>query len=250
MTISAVATVPSTALLIPEVAAGAAPELEVLRRCALQRIQDTVEVSDHLMVIAGSRTTDSVGLLRTPPLASLRPIGLDRDISLQPRRPHQEEVQEADEIPMPVTVAGWLLSQIAPDCPRQYVVVPSHSSIVGDVVLDVFGEVADSGGGRLGVIVVGDGAATRTPKSPGAFVDGAIAWDDRWLEAWQKVDCDWFADPTRSDEAKMFLVDGMGAWSFAAAITAGTAHQWSGSVDHHEDPYGVMYSVGGWNPRL
>ncbi len=249
MTISAVATVPSTALLIPEVAAGAAPELEVLRRCALQRIHDTVEVSDHLMVIAGSRTTDSVGLLKTPSLASLRPIGLDRDISLQPQSSQQKERDEHEEIPLAVSVAGWLLSQVAPDCPRQYVVVPSQTSVAGAVVSDVFGEVADSGGGRLGVIVVGDGAATRTPKSPGACVDGAIAWDERWLAAWHRVDCDWFIDPTRSDEAQKFLVDGVGAWSFAAAMIAGTAHQWMGCVDHHEDPYGVMYSVGGWNPR-
>jgi hypothetical protein len=250
MTISAVATVPSTALLIPEVAAGAAPELEVLRRIALQRIHDTVEVSDRLMVIAGSRSVDSVGLMKTPSLASLRPIGLDRVVFLQPWSSQQAEVHEREEIPLAVSVAGWLLSQVDGDIPRQFVVVPSQTSVNGAVVSDVFGEIADSAGGRLGVIVVGDGAATRTPKSPGAFVDGAIAWDDQWLAAWHKVDCDWFTDPARSDEAQMFLVDGVGAWSFAAALIAGTAHQWMGCVDHHEDPYGVMYSVGGWNPRL
>jgi hypothetical protein len=259
MTIFSVATVPSTALLIPEIAAGAACELDALRHSALQRVKDLVKASDRLLVIAGTGQVTTAEILSHPWSASLTPLGFNGEIPLQPSDSYHAVKRPADDVPTAVAVAGWFLHQVCATLSREYVVVPPQSQIDPAVSAQVFATVDGAMNERLGVLVVADGSATRTPKAPGAFVEGAVLWDDRWLEAWQLVDCEWFTNPARTDDAQRFMVDGVGAWSLAADVIARTKHagterhlteqHWTAQMDHRADPYGVMYPVGGWTRR-
>lgn len=247
MTISTVATVPSTALLIPEVAAGASGELDDLRERALHRVSATAAVCDHLLVVAGSRQVSSPAVFHAPIYGSLRPIGVNLDVPLLDSSQPVVCGSDSADVPIAVSVAAWLLNEVSVTLPRTYTVVPPRSYIEPDMLVQVRSLVAQLSDARLGVLVIADGTATRTPKAPGAYVEGASDWDDRWATAWREVDCAWFMAPARTEDAETFAIDGVGAWSLGATLAQEATGEWTSHIDHEEDPYGVMYAVGAWS---
>lgn len=247
MTITTVATVPSTALLIPRVAAGAADELDTVREKALTRVSATASRSDRILVVAGSRQVARAGVLEGAEFGSLRPIGLDLEIPLHHSSPHRIDRAHHADVPTAASVAAWLLNEVEVDLPRTYVVAPPRAEFESTFLDQIQSLVAGRSDARWGVVVVADGSATRTPKAPGAYVEGATDWDDRWSAAWRDIDCEWFMSPTRTTDAEEFVIDGVGAWSLAATVVQQSPGEWISHIDAMQDPYGVMYPVGAWS---
>lgn len=226
---------------------GAADELDTLREKALTRVTATASRSDRILVVAGSRQVARADVFQRAEFGSLRPIGLDLEIPL-----HQSCVSFGDgdphaDVPIAVSVAAWLLNEVAVDLPRTYVVAPPRADFESTFLDQMQSLVAGRADSRWGVVVVADGSATRTPKAPGAYVEGATGWDDRWSSAWRSIDCEWFMSRTRTADAEEFVIDGVGAWSLAATVVQQSPGEWISHIDTMQDPYGVMYPVGAWS---
>ena len=77
MTITSVVTVPATALLVPEVATGAAHELADLREVALRAVGELVADVDRILVLAGTKEVDAPQQVASNVVASWSRIGLE-----------------------------------------------------------------------------------------------------------------------------------------------------------------------------
>ena len=95
-----------------------------------------------------------------------------------------------------------------------------------------------------GLLVIGDGSATRTEKSPGHAVPGAVDIDDRIADALATADTATLSElPDSVDTA--FLVNGRAAWQAAAAMVSLTPVRSSRLVEYMS-PHGVAYFVAVW----
>lgn len=243
MTVTSVVTVPATALLVPEVATGAAHELADLREAALRAVGELVADVDRILVVAGTNEVDAPQPVASNVVASWSRIGLDFEIPLDGRLGDNTDESESDgrQIPIAVALGAWLLNACSDVTPREYLAVPvdpaaapHHEAVSAD---------------RLGILVLADGSCTRGPKAPGAQVDGAIEHDQALQEALASVDTAWFLDPRRVDDAQRFKAQGLAAWALAARVISRQGGAWSGQVLATADPYGVFYVVSTWRPQ-
>ncbi|HQZ84132.1 MAG TPA: hypothetical protein PLB21_00700 [Actinomycetota bacterium] len=96
-----------------------------------------------------------------------------------------------------------------------------------------------------GLLVVGDGTATRTDKSPGHHIAGAAELDDHLAEALRAGDPRVFNRlPTSADT--QFLLDGRCAWQGAVTISSRFGSPRAAELLAFEAPHGVAYFVATW----
>ncbi len=146
-----VAFLPTTPLLIPDLATGAAGELGALRSAATAAVAD---VCSHATAIA-VLVPGSADLALTT--WSLRGFGID--------------VGDGEPVPLPVAIAGWLLDGR-----------PAH--VLGT---DAAGRRLHD---YDAVLAMGDGSAARTDKAPLHLDPQAAALDDAALAAIRSADLD------------------------------------------------------------
>lgn len=99
---------------------------------------------------------------------------------------------------------------------------------------------------RLALLVMGDGAARRTPDSPGAFDPDAVPFDDAVRRAVESADP---AGLLALDAAMAVraLAAGRVAWQVTAGAASGTSL--AGELLYADDPYGVGYFVATWTQQ-
>ncbi len=96
-----------------------------------------------------------------------------------------------------------------------------------------------------GLLVVGDGTATRTDKSPGHHVAGAVELDDQLAEALGAGDPEVFDRLPQSADTE-FLLDGRCAWQGATTICRRFGSPRGPELLAFEAPHGVAYFVATW----
>jgi hypothetical protein len=209
--IAAVACCPHPPLLVPEIGAGAAAELDSLRSSCDEAVRRLIASGPQSIVVVGA----------DGPPGGLRRFGFDKPIA----------GADGDGLPLSLTIGRWLLHRAGWVGPVRMHAVP------GDPVVDPTE--------RVGLLVLGDGSARRTLKAPGYFdaraelFDAAVAAALRAGESKALRDLDETA-------ARELLVGGYDAWQALAGLTDGLI--WRADLLYDDAPYGVGYFVASWLP--
>jgi hypothetical protein len=228
----AAAVCPHPPMLVPELAGGAAAELDGLRAACDEAVRRMIAAGPGpIVVVGGAETTEVFG---PEARGDLRPYGLDLRTGGAPGGP---------SLPLSLTIGAWLLHRsrdLDPDLVR-YQAVASGTSPAGCARLGA--ELAGAGR-RVGLLVMGDGSACRTEKSPGYLDERAAPYDAEVARALGYADTDALAalDPGLSGELQ---VAGRTAWQ----VLAGAAGEggFRAELLADEAPYGVGYLVAGWS---
>ncbi|MGW0641964.1 MULTISPECIES: class III extradiol dioxygenase subunit B-like domain-containing protein [unclassified Streptomyces] len=243
----AAAVCPCPPLLVPEVAAGAAPELDAARDACLDAVGLLAAARPDLLVVVGpgdepSGSDEHPAVGPYPPGAhgSFRGVGVDLDVTLG----HAPEGATTAGRPLPqsLAVGAWLLDRARwTGAPVEGLALlptsaPEDCAEAGRAVAGR----AD----RIALLVMGDGSACRTLKAPGYLDDRAAAFDARATEALGSADLDAIAalDAALAHELK---VAGRAPWQLLGGAARDTGL--AGRLLYEDAPYGVGYTVAAWS---
>lgn len=227
-----VAVVPEAPLLVPELATGAAAETRAVRdacRIAAQRLAGAASSWVAVGADPGGRRT-------APPntRGSFTGFGVDVRVGLRP----DADAPVDPQLPLPLLIAGWVRAGL-PVAVRGELVDPDAPTTTC-VALG-----ARLAGEEIGLLVVGDGAATHSEKAPGYRDDRAGAFDDAVAAALRDADPAALAalDPTL---AQALWAAGRAPWQVLAGATRD--RRWRGKLLYSAAPFGVAYHVAVWEP--
>ncbi|MFI5696923.1 class III extradiol dioxygenase subunit B-like domain-containing protein [Kribbella sp. NPDC051586] len=249
MPVIAAAVCPHPPLLIPEVATGAASELDALRTLC-QAALDPLATASTVVVIgstpapptsatsARSASTPSTGWSAP---ASVRPTTYPADAggSFAAYGAPGVRIGSGDPVlPLSLAVGGWLLEQSkAAGLPRTYIAVPT--SATPDECIRLGREIA-AGNDRIGLLVMGDGSARRSEHSPVHLHPRAEMFDTTVATALQHGDLD-VLEALDPDLAAELEAAGRAPWqALAGALERATL---TPDLTYHAAPYGVGYLV-------
>ncbi|WP_327011941.1 class III extradiol dioxygenase subunit B-like domain-containing protein [Dactylosporangium sp. NBC_01737] len=212
-------------MLVPEVAAGAASELDDLRAACRAAVAH-LETADVIVVVGADATT----IRREPPFGgTLAPWGIDRRVG----------APTTDPLPLSLLIGAWLLEDVHNRNIR-------YHSIAADAELgecEALGRKLAGSGTRAALLVLGDGTACRGEKSPGYDDPRAEGFDAAVADALAKGDTAALRDVDPVLAAEL-LVAGRAPWQ----VLAGAVDTPFGTTEllHNEAPYGVAYFVASW----
>jgi hypothetical protein len=217
-------------MIVPEVAAGAASELDDLRAACDEAVNRLLARSpDTIFVIGAAETTAEH---RFPHRASFAEWGVPVEAHVGEPRP------DTPALPLSVAVGVWLLSRAGVASCRVVTVAaaapPEECAGLGERLAHA---------GRAALLVMGDGTACRDLKAPGYLDPRAEPFDhavDKALDAADPAAL-LALDPALADE---LLVAGRAPWQVLAGATSGTSVH--GEVLYTAAPYGVQYTVASW----
>jgi hypothetical protein len=227
MTLVAAAVCPHPPLLVPEVASGAAGELDPLRAACRAAVTALGAASPDLLVVVGAAA--AAGHFDGAAAGSLAAYGVD------------VVVGDGDPIlPLSLTIGRWLLDAAPCDVERGFVAVAFDTEPVECAAL---GERLAGAADRVALLVMGDGSARRAEKAPGHLDPRAEGFDADVARAFSTGDAAALLalDPHQASD---LLVAGRGPWQVLAGAAAGG--QWAAEVTYDAAPYGVEYLVAIW----
>ncbi|MCL7494741.1 class III extradiol dioxygenase subunit B-like domain-containing protein [Streptomyces sp. MCA2] len=233
----AAALCPCPPLLVPAVAAGAAPELAALRAACLDVTGVLAAARPDRLVVLGPADEAGRGPHPQGARGSFRGFGVDLEVRLGAAGATPER-----ELPPSLSVGAWLLSR------AEWAGAPVDAlgvaeSLPRDHALSTGRELAASAP-RVALLVMGDGSACRTVKAPGYFDERAEAFDAATARALGTADLDAL---TALDEerAAALQVSGRAGWQVLAGAAEGADLR--GRLLRDEAPYGVGYFVAAWS---
>ncbi|WP_328836715.1 class III extradiol dioxygenase subunit B-like domain-containing protein [Streptomyces europaeiscabiei] len=233
----AAAVCPCPPLLVPEVAAGAAPELDAARDACADVLGVLAAARPDRLVVVGPAGQD--GQYPQGSRGSFRGFGVDLDVRLGRG---SDTASPQARLPASLAVAAWLLDRTGwADTPVEGLGV-GGSRTVGSCVRagrDIAGSAE-----RVALLVMGDGSACRTLKAPGYLDDRATGFDTEVARALGDADIAALKalDIRLAHELK---AAGRAPWQ----ILAGAAENadLGGSLLYDDAPYGVGYLVAAWS---
>lgn len=236
MVIARVAIVPHPPILVPEVAAGAVGETADLRDACLAAAR-ALATGCRRWVAVGAGDPAAAGTAGT-----MRGYGVDVAVALTP-----EPAALREDLPLSLLVAGWLRAQVdgrelvVSPAPVPPGTTPSDCARIGRQLAAGLADTPEP----VGLLVLGDGAATHTVCAPGYFDPRAGGFDARVAAALGAPDVGALLalDAGLSDELG---VAGREAWQVGAAAAQASAARWRGELLHSAAPYGVAYHVAVW----
>lgn len=238
MPIIAAAVCPHPPLLIPELASGAAAELNPLRGACFKAIEQ-LAVADSLVIVGsgpvtGTRydasATGSFGPYGAPGVTVGDPSGTPvLPLSLAVGAWLVERVNEA----------GWSGSKLIGGSRMSITVAPNETP-AGCLALGQ--EIAQSNE-NVALLVMGDGSARRSDHAPVHLHPRAETFDSTVAAALELADTVTLAalDP---DLATELHAAGRAPWQVLAGATATVGLR--GHLSYHAAPYGVGYFVASW----
>ncbi|MEU9116982.1 class III extradiol dioxygenase subunit B-like domain-containing protein [Streptomyces sp. NPDC048483] len=232
----AAAICPCPPLLVPEVAAGAAPELDALRTACVDAVGVLAAARPDRLVVLGPAEQAGRGPHPQGAVGSFRGFGVELEVPLGAA----DEAPER-ELPLSLAVGAWLLSRADwDDAPVEGLGV--GEPLARDRCLPVGREIAASAP-RVALLVMGDGSARRTVKAPGYFDERAEGFDAAAARALGAADT---AALTALDEELAFdlMASGRACWQVLAGAAQGA--RLHGELLREEAPYGVGYFVATW----
>lgn len=232
----AAAVCPCPPLLVPEVAAGAAPELDSARDACADALGVLAAARPDRLVVVGPAGRDAS--YPQGSWGSFRGFGVDLDVRLG----REGNGGTAVRLPASLAVAAWLLDHVG------WTNIPLDGLGVAEPIavercIQVGRDIAGVAG-RVALLAMGDASACRTLKAPGYLDDRAAGFDAEVARALAAADLAALRalDPGLARELQ---ASGRAPWQVlaGAAETAGLA----GSLLYDEAPYGVGYLVAAWS---
>ncbi|MEU9127731.1 class III extradiol dioxygenase subunit B-like domain-containing protein [Kitasatospora sp. NPDC048540] len=229
----AAAVCPCPPLLVPVVAAGAAPELEPLREACRAAVGELLASGAELIVVVG--TGPRAEVWTEGGVGTFQRYGVELAARLPLGGPGEGELTPA------LTVGAWLLEQSGATVPTHACAVPSDTA--PDRLLGLGKGLADLAD-RVGLLVMGDGSACRSVKAPGYLDERAEGWDAAVAAALGSADTEALAALDAGLAAEL-LAEGRAPWQVLAGAAEGAGLRGRLSYDHA--PYGVGYFVASWH---
>lgn len=231
----AAAVCPHPPLLVPEIASGAAPELDALRAACDEALRGLLAAGPDLLTVVGNGPSTYAYSSRAG--GSFRPYGVDVRVG------RGEPV-----LPLSLAIGMWLLERHemagSPPSPAraQLHAVAQHAPV--DACLAMGTELAGSAA-RVGLLVMGDGSARRSAAAPGSLDRRSAGYDRAVADGLATGDSDALA-ALEPELARDLLVAGRAPWQ----VLAGAARELddvSPRLLADEAPYGVGYLVASWS---
>ncbi|WP_432057750.1 class III extradiol dioxygenase subunit B-like domain-containing protein [Streptomyces sp. bgisy022] len=260
----AAAVCPCPPLLLPEIAAGAAPELDTARAACADAIGVLAAARPDLLVVVGPTdtpsntpsdsatdgTTDSAGPETFPggTAGTFRGFGVDLDVRLGTHaggdtgtgaRP---DAAGGKDLPPALAVGAWLLARSG------WTGAPVEGLGVGEFLTAERcvdrGRELGARAERVALLVLGDASACRTLKAPGYLDERAAPFDAGVARALETVDTAALRalDPGLARELK---VSGRAPWQVLAGAAEDAGLE--GALLYEDAPYGVGYLVATWS---
>jgi hypothetical protein len=241
--LSVVAVLPQPPLLIPELATGAAAETAELRAACLAAATRLGRAAQRWIAIGadpGGRRT-----ITHSARGSFVGFGVDVVVGLDTVDPRPAAAVDPF-LPLPMLVAGWVAATAGVRVSIRGELVGPHESPATCAALgaELAAECA-ADPEPVGLLVLGDGAATHTQRAPGHLDERAGPFDAAVAAALRAADPAALAalDPKTAAE---LLVAGRAPWQVLAGATEGG--RWRGELLHSSVPFGVAYHVAVWTP--
>ncbi|MFF3313928.1 class III extradiol dioxygenase subunit B-like domain-containing protein [Streptomyces sp. NPDC003035] len=232
----AAAVCPCPPLLVPEVAAGAAGELDRARTACSDALALLAASRPDRLYVVGPADETAGGQFAAGSMGGFAGFGVDLSVRLGDG--------PAGERPLPASlaVAAWLLER------TDWAGAPVVGLGVGES-LDTArcvstGRELAAAADRVALLVMGDGSACRTLKAPGYLDERAAAFDAEAARALGAADLDALLalDPNLASELK---AAGRAPWQVLAGAAEGAGLE--GRLLYEDAPYGVGYFVAAWS---
>ncbi|MFJ9010516.1 class III extradiol dioxygenase subunit B-like domain-containing protein [Streptomyces canus] len=234
----AAAVCPCPPLLVPPVAAGAAPELDGARAACTDALGVLAAARPDRLVVVGPAEQGGRGPHPQGARGSFRGFGVEMDVRLGPER------GPAPQRPLPTSlaVAAWLLDRIGwSDAPIEGLGV--GEPLEPERCIQTGREIA-ARAERVALLVMGDASACRTLKAPGYLDQRAAPFDAEVARALGAADV--AALQTLDAELAYELkASGRACWQVLAGAAEGA--DLGGSLLYEDAPYGVGYVVATWS---
>ena len=224
----AAAVCPHPPLIVPRLAAGAAPELDPLRTaCADAVVALRTSGADRLVVVG---TAHATGWLDPPYGGTFAPWGEPVEVG-EPGR----------SLPLSLLVGRWLLDGPPDGMLAGMLAVAADTPPAACLALGA-DAVAD---GPVALLVMGDGSARHGERSPGYADPRADPFDRAVAAALAAGDPAGLAalDPALAAE---LWVAGRAAWQVLAGACGPAAAPWRAKLHYDGAAYGVGYLVASW----
>jgi hypothetical protein len=236
----AAAVCPCPPLIVPEVAAGAAPELEAARAACADALGVLAAARPERLVVVGPAPGAGAESCQEGTPGSFRGFGVDLGVRLGrgDGRP-----DDGSELPASLAVAAWLLERWS-GRPTVSVEGVGLGEGLGTEPCLAKGRDLAVGAERVALLVMGDGSACRTLKAPGYFDERAESFDAEIARALGTADV---AALTALDPrlARELQAAGRAPWQVLAGAAEGT--RLGGALLYEDAPYGVGYFVAAWS---
>ncbi|MGX2994137.1 class III extradiol dioxygenase subunit B-like domain-containing protein [Streptomyces sp. JNUCC 64] len=242
----AAAVCPCPPLLVPEVASGAAPELDGLRTACDEALRGVLTARPELIVVIGPGPDEAVHARGA--LGTFRTLGVPVDVRLGSPAPDapDEEPTAPDapgaSLPLSLAVGAWLLDRAEWTGPVRGLEVPTARDWSANRAA---GAEAAALADRVGFLVLGDGSARRDLKAPGYLDERAGRADADIARALARADDEAFLPWLDADLARDLMISGRSPWQVLDGAADGCAL--TGRLLYDEAPYGVGYFAALWN---
>jgi hypothetical protein len=230
--LTAIAIVPSTPVLVPELVGAAAAEVAELTTAVLA----AAALLPSRWIVIGTGGADDV--LGPNGIGSFAGYGADVRVQLSPQADEQSE--SVADFPICALIAGWLRGQARPDARAQVRVYRGDHDV--ETALGIGRQLRaeiDQAPDPVGVLVVADGANTLTPSAPGGYdpgnADAQLALDDALANG-----------NTATLVGLPEQILGRVAFQVLAGLTEPGPR--SAKELYRGAPYGVGYFAGAWQP--
>ncbi|MFD0146736.1 MULTISPECIES: class III extradiol dioxygenase subunit B-like domain-containing protein [unclassified Streptomyces] len=232
----AAAVCPCPPLLVPDVAAGAAGELDGARTACADALGLLAASRPDRLYVVGPADEGARGTFPAGSTGSFAGFGVDLSVRLG--------AGPAAERPLPVSlaVAAWLLQR------ADWADAPVEGLGVGEPLeaerCASTGRQLAAAADRVALLVMGDGSACRTLKAPGYLDERAAAFDAAAANALGTADVDALLalDENLAYELK---AAGRAPWQVLAGAAEGA--DLDGRLLYEDAPYGVGYFVAAWS---
>lgn len=226
--LSGIAIVPSTPVLVPELAGAAAAQVADLSAAVMAAAS---LLPPRWIVVGTGRTDEVVSPNRVGTFAG---FGVDLPVRLGP------QAGDPSELPLCALIAAWVRGQARPEASAQVRVYRSDYPVDAALALgrQLRAEI-DQSPDPVGVLIVADGANTLTPAAPGGYdpgdADAQAALDDALASG---------------DVAPLTRLPGQVLGRVAFQVLAGLTKPGPRTAKelYRGAPYGVGYFAGVWQP--
>lgn len=244
--ITSVGFLPAAPVLVTDVAAGAAYELDGLRAQCDRVLGDVLtDAVDSVVLIAPDSRSGCVpvdasetrtGWFPADAWGSLRAFGVDVRSGLTVRADDGYDVLEYGHV-----IGAWMLDRHGYRGTRRALLVAEGDGAPAAALLRDAGDEGDS----FALLVMGDGSARLSVKAPGYFDPGAQAFDDAVRHALSSGDPRVLAklDP---GAARVQRASGYDGWQAVASVVINEGRSAWRARCHYEAPYGVGYFAASW----
>ncbi|MET9804058.1 class III extradiol dioxygenase subunit B-like domain-containing protein [Streptomyces sp. NPDC006368] len=242
----AAAVCPCPPLLVPDVAAGAAPELDAARTACSDALAVLAASRPDRLFVVGPDGGDVCERYAAGSAGDFRGFGVDLHVRLGAGHADSDAAKAADAgdrpLPASLAVGAWLLGRTG------WADGPVEGLAVGERLAPArcagAGRELAARAGRVALLVMGDGSACRSLKAPGYLDERAAGFDERATRALAAADTAALAalDEHLAHELK---VAGRAPWQVLAGAAEGAGLE--GRLLYEDAPYGVGYAVATWS---